>query len=67
MTSSESLIGRTVVPSGLSAYGSPAAGGRGTPEEISAFVSKIRATKDTLNVDYVVIPVDKFAARTETA
>jgi CopG family nickel-responsive transcriptional regulator len=30
----------------------------GTLEEISAFVGKIRATKDTLNIDYSVIPVD---------
>lgn len=32
----------------------------GTLEEISTFVGKIRATKDTLTVDYSVIPVDDF-------
>lgn len=32
----------------------------GTLEEISTFVGKIRATKDTLSVDYSVIPVDSF-------
>jgi len=32
----------------------------GTLEEISAFVGKIRATKDTLNIDYSVVPVDEF-------
>jgi len=30
----------------------------GQLEEISTFVGKIRATKDTLSVDYSVIPVD---------
>ena len=30
----------------------------GTLEDISTFVGKIRATKDTLTVDYSVIPVD---------
>jgi CopG family nickel-responsive transcriptional regulator len=30
----------------------------GTLEEISGFVGKIRATQDTLTVDYSVIPVD---------
>ncbi|MCO8255648.1 CopG family ribbon-helix-helix protein [Haladaptatus sp. AB618] len=30
----------------------------GSLENISAFVGKIRATKDTLNVDYSVMPVD---------
>ncbi|NHN46865.1 CopG family ribbon-helix-helix protein [Halostella sp. JP-L12] len=34
----------------------------GTLEEISAFVGRIRATKDTLNIDYSVIPMDDFAA-----
>jgi CopG family nickel-responsive transcriptional regulator len=29
-------------------------------EEISTFVGKIRATKDTLTVDYSVLPVDDF-------
>jgi len=32
----------------------------GSLEEISAFVGKIRATKDTLTVDYSVLPVDEF-------
>ena len=32
----------------------------GSLEEISAFVGKIRATKDTLTVDYSVTPVDSF-------
>lgn len=32
----------------------------GCLEDISAFVGKIRATKDTLTVDYSVIPVDEF-------
>ncbi|WP_262178691.1 CopG family ribbon-helix-helix protein [Haloarcula laminariae] len=32
----------------------------GDLEEISAFVGKIRATKDTLNIDYSVVPVDEF-------
>jgi len=32
----------------------------GSLEEISTFVGKIRATKDTLSVDYSVIPVDDF-------
>ena len=32
----------------------------GTLAEISSFVGKIRATKDTLSVDYSVIPVDDF-------
>jgi CopG family nickel-responsive transcriptional regulator len=30
--------------------------------EISTFVGKIRATKDTLTVDYSVTPVDDFGA-----
>jgi CopG family nickel-responsive transcriptional regulator len=38
----------------------------GTLEEISTFVGKIRATKDTLNIDYSVIPVDEFGAIAET-
>lgn len=29
-------------------------------EEISEFVGKIRATRDTLSVDYSVMPVDEF-------
>ncbi len=33
----------------------------GSLAEISEFVGKIRATKDTLSVDYSVIPVDDFA------
>jgi CopG family nickel-responsive transcriptional regulator len=32
----------------------------GRLEEISSFVGKIRATKDTLTVDYSVTPVDEF-------
>ncbi len=32
----------------------------GTLDEISTFVGKIRATKDTLNIDYSVVPVDEF-------
>lgn len=32
----------------------------GSLETISTFVGKIRATKDTLNIDYSVIPVDDF-------
>jgi CopG family nickel-responsive transcriptional regulator len=34
----------------------------GSLEEISTFVGKIRATQDTLSVDYSVIPVDDFGA-----
>jgi CopG family nickel-responsive transcriptional regulator len=37
----------------------------GSLEEISAFVGKIRATKDTLNIDYSVVPVDDFGQITE--
>ncbi|MEE6210056.1 CopG family ribbon-helix-helix protein [Salarchaeum sp. III] len=33
----------------------------GTLEEISEFVGRVRATQDTLTVDYSVIPVDGFA------
>jgi len=32
----------------------------GSLEEISAFVGRIRATKDTLTIDYSVLPVDDF-------
>ena len=32
----------------------------GSLEEISTFVGKVRATKDTLTVDYSVLPVDEF-------
>src|SRR6056297_3310183 len=32
----------------------------GSLEDISAFVGQIRATKDTLTVDYSVLPVDDF-------
>ncbi|MFC7046479.1 CopG family ribbon-helix-helix protein [Halobacteriaceae archaeon GCM10025711] len=32
----------------------------GTLEDVSEFVGRIRATKDTLTVDYSVIPVDDF-------
>ncbi len=34
----------------------------GRLEDISTFVGKIRATEDTLSVDYSVIPVDEFGA-----
>jgi len=37
----------------------------GTLEEISTFVGKIRATKDTLNIDYSVVPVDEFGTFTD--
>ena len=43
----------------------------GQLDEISTFVGKIRATKDTLSVDYSVIPMDDFegalAGDTDTA
>ncbi|MFB6206318.1 MAG: nickel-responsive transcriptional regulator NikR [Haloglomus sp.] len=32
----------------------------GTLEDISTFVGRIRATRDTLSVDYSVLPVDDF-------
>ncbi|WP_410765628.1 CopG family ribbon-helix-helix protein [Haloferax sp. DFSO60] len=32
----------------------------GTLEDISTFVGKIRATRDTLSVDYSVMPIDQF-------
>lgn len=32
----------------------------GSLEEISTFVGKIRATQNTLSIDYSVIPVDEF-------
>jgi CopG family nickel-responsive transcriptional regulator len=31
-------------------------------EDISTFVGRIRATRDTLSVDYSVIPVDDFVS-----
>lgn len=34
----------------------------GSLEEISSFVGKIRATQDTLTVDYSVLPVDDFGS-----
>jgi CopG family nickel-responsive transcriptional regulator len=34
----------------------------GRLEEISTFVGRIRATKDTLSVDYSVMPVDEFVS-----
>jgi CopG family nickel-responsive transcriptional regulator len=37
----------------------------GDLEEISTFVGKIRATKDTLNIDYSVVPVDEFGTLAE--
>ncbi|WP_266075897.1 CopG family ribbon-helix-helix protein [Haladaptatus caseinilyticus] len=39
----------------------------GELEEISAFVGKIRATQDTLTVDYSVTPVDGFSPFAETS
>ncbi|SNZ05739.1 transcriptional regulator, CopG family [Natronoarchaeum philippinense] len=33
----------------------------GTLDDISAFVGRIRATQDTLSVDYSVLPVDEFS------
>ena len=38
----------------------------GMLEDISTFVGKIRATRDTLSVDYSVIPVDEFTAVTSS-
>jgi CopG family nickel-responsive transcriptional regulator len=32
----------------------------GTLEDISTFVGKIRATQDTLSIDYSVTPVDRI-------
>ncbi len=32
----------------------------GTLEEISAFVGRVRATQDTLSIDYSVMPVDRI-------
>ncbi|MFW5939265.1 MAG: nickel-responsive transcriptional regulator NikR [Halolamina sp.] len=37
----------------------------GTLEEVSTFVGKIRATRDTLTVDYSVTPVDGFDPASE--
>jgi len=37
----------------------------GSLEDISTFVGKIRATKDTLNIDYSVVPVDEFGTLAE--
>jgi CopG family nickel-responsive transcriptional regulator len=37
----------------------------GDLEEISAFVGQVRATQDTLSVDYSVIPVDEFTGGVE--
>jgi CopG family nickel-responsive transcriptional regulator len=34
----------------------------GSLEDISSFVGQVRATRDTLTVDYSVIPVDEFPA-----
>jgi CopG family nickel-responsive transcriptional regulator len=39
----------------------------GSLTDISAFVGKVRATRDTLSVDYSVIPVDEFAGGMEAA
>lgn len=38
----------------------------GTLESISTFVGKIRATQNTLSVDYSVFPVDAFDPTLET-
>lgn len=38
----------------------------GSLEDISTFVGKIRATQDTLTVDYSVTPVDRIGAVAET-
>lgn len=38
----------------------------GSLEDISAFVGKIRATQDTLTIDYSVIPVDEFGPVVDT-
>lgn len=38
----------------------------GDLETISTFVGKIRATRDTLTVDYSVTPVDRFGTFVET-
>ena len=37
----------------------------GSLADISTFVGKIRATKDTLSIDYSVMPVDRLDAVTE--
>jgi CopG family nickel-responsive transcriptional regulator len=37
----------------------------GRLEEISSFVGQVRATQDTLSVDYSVLPVDDFAGGLE--
>ena len=39
----------------------------GSLTDVSAFVGKVRATRDTLSVDYSVIPVDEFAGGLEAA
>ncbi|MFB6297142.1 MAG: CopG family ribbon-helix-helix protein [Salinirussus sp.] len=39
----------------------------GSLEEISTVVGKIRATKDTLTVDYSVLPVDDFGPLAEVS
>ncbi|MFC7190035.1 CopG family ribbon-helix-helix protein [Halocatena marina] len=39
----------------------------GSLDSISAFVGKIRATKDTLNIDYSVMPVDDFGPLAEVS
>lgn len=39
----------------------------GTLAEVSTFVGKIRATRDTLTVDYSVMPVDDFSPGAELA
>jgi CopG family nickel-responsive transcriptional regulator len=37
----------------------------GKLDEISEFVGRVRATKDTITVDYSVIPVDGFTPLSE--
>ncbi len=37
----------------------------GSLDQISTFVGKVRATKDTLTVDYSVLPVDDFGPLTD--
>jgi CopG family nickel-responsive transcriptional regulator len=38
----------------------------GRLEDISSFVGKVRATRDTLSVDYSVMPVDDFGSFVES-
>ena len=41
-------------------HGRELVGREGALEEIATLVGKIRATKDTLTIDYSVLPVDDF-------